>query len=215
MRKSNQVEKKYAREKGQKRSFLSTKLFFLDRSFLSQNELSRVRGPVIGFGSNYPHFLVACSTSNLSLSFFSHYNQQIDVLLRGEKAAARRGHLNHEGGGILGKNTNYFNVMVFHITFIGLPRQQILPKWSVSTSGSVSLRFKTNEMNGLLLFNSGGGPGKVRKKRERIFPFLRRILVMRLFISLHESDETRSHFRSVLYRNINDLLQRKKILFLL
>ena len=214
MRKSNLGEKKYARKKGQKGPF-SLPTLFLDRSFLSRNELSRVRGPVIGFGSNYPHFLVACSTSNLSLSFFSHYNQQIDVLLRGEKAAARRGHLNHEGGGILGKNTNYFNVMVFHITFIGLPRQQILPKWSVSTSGSVSLRFKTNEMNGLLLFNSGGGPGKVRWKRERIFPFLRRILVMRLFISLHESDETRSHSRSVLYRNINDLLQRKKILFLL
>ena len=31
-------------------------------------------------------------------------------------------------------------------------------------------------------------------------------------LSLHESDETRSHFRSVLYRNINDLLRRKKVL---
>jgi len=38
---------------------------------------------------------------------------------------------------------------------------QVLPSWKVSLSGSVSLRFRTNEKNGLLLFNPGRGKERV------------------------------------------------------
>lgn len=38
---------------------------------------------------------------------------------------------------------------------------QALPVWKSSLSGSISFMFRTNEPNGLLLFNGGGNPGKV------------------------------------------------------
>ena len=39
---------------------------------------------------------------------------------------------------------------------------QVLPSWKVNLSGSLSLKFRTNEKNGLLLYNGGGGRDQVR-----------------------------------------------------
>ena len=38
---------------------------------------------------------------------------------------------------------------------------QVLPSWKTTISGSISLKFRTNEAHGLLLFNRGNSPGKV------------------------------------------------------
>ena len=45
---------------------------------------------------------------------------------------------------------------------------QALPVWKTSLSGSISLMFKTNEPNGLLLFNGGGNPGKVKNHLKNL-----------------------------------------------
>lgn len=42
---------------------------------------------------------------------------------------------------------------------------QVLPSWKTTISGSISLKFRTNELHGLLLFNAGGSPGKVSRKK--------------------------------------------------
>ena len=46
------------------------------------------------------------------------------------------------------------------IYFLSFPTQ-VLPSWKTTISGSISLKFRTNEPHGLLLFNAGGSPGKV------------------------------------------------------
>ena len=56
----------------------------------------------------------------------------------------------------------FFNRLLifgFCVTFFFF---QILPSWKVNLSGSIALKFRTNERNGLLLYNGGGGgPEKV------------------------------------------------------
>lgn len=38
---------------------------------------------------------------------------------------------------------------------------QILPKWEAVKTGTISFKFRTNEPNGLILFNMGAKPPRV------------------------------------------------------